>query len=457
MKSYPVNKYMARYLLYLINYLKKCPITFKLFEFLRNNPLYKEILFLGSGTVVAQIIGIISLPIITRIYSPSDLGVLAIFSSLLAIVGIGATLRFEFAFLLPKEDREAINLFGLCLLILCITTTLSATIFLYGDEILTTFNKDFGIIKPYIYFLPFGLMCMGLYTILNYWAIRQQDYKRIAHTTINRGLVCAVTKIVLGILSYGPMGLIIGVILSQIAGIGTLSLNMWKKERDNLKMISLSRMKQVAYIYRSFPIFNFPASIVNTISIQIPLLMLLIIYDARIAGLYTLAYTVVVLPGSIITNSMGQAYLGDVAKMIREKSPNILSFYLPHVKTPFLFAIPIIGIPALCAPFVFPLIFGTAWVEAGFYCLPLAVMIIANFAFSPTSNLSTYGYNHWQLSWDLIRTSSLIGGFILAETINLSPIQTIIIYSFIMAIMYILLFFLNQAAINRIYWRFQNE
>jgi O-antigen/teichoic acid export membrane protein len=197
-----------------------------------------------------------------------------------------------------------------------------ALILLFGrDLLINTF--DLGSIEQYIWFLLIGFFGMGLYTTLNYWAVRQRDYKRITYTKINQGAGGSVCKILLGILAFGPVGLIIGHIVSQIAGITTLARAMWKKERKNLKAISWSRMKSVAKTYKSFPVFNFPASIVNTMSLQLPPLMLLALYDSEVVGFYALANMLVVLPGSLISGSMGQAYLGEASKMVRERSQGL--------------------------------------------------------------------------------------------------------------------------------------
>ncbi len=425
------------------------PLGARLIRFIQANPLYKGVLILGSGTAVAQMIGILSMPIITRLYTPADLGVLAVYAALLAIVGIGATLRYEFAYALPEEDRDAANLFGLCLILLLITTMLFATALFFGSELLAGYYDGFGMIEPYLWFLLIGFIGMGLYTILNYWAIRQRDYKRITYTKINQGLGGSITKILLGLFAFGPMGLIIGHIVSQIAGISTLGRVMWRKERENLKSISLGGMKQVARTYRSFPTFNFPASIVNTMALQLPPLMLLAIYDARVAGLYALAHTVVVLPGSVISGSMGQAYLGEASKMVREKSRELRSLYVRTLKHLTVIAIPLIGIPALCAPFLFGFIFGEAWVEAGWYCWPLGLMVIASFVVSPTSKLTIYGYNHWMLIWDITRGFGVISGFYIPKMLELSVLFTLATYSLIMIIMYVILIFLNYIAINK--------
>jgi|LFRM01.1.fsa_nt_gb O-antigen/teichoic acid export membrane protein len=438
---------MARFFSYLTTIVNKNAYTARLFNYIVNNPLYRGVLVLGSGTAVAQLIGIVTAPIITRLYTPSDMGVLAVYSSILAIFGVGATLRYEFAYALPRENEDAINLFGLSLILLCITTVGFALILLFGrDLLMNTF--DLGALEHYIWFLLIGFFGMGLYTMLNYWAVRQRDYGRITYTKINQGAGGSVCKILLGILSFGPLGLILGHIVSQIAGITTLARAMWKKERERFKAISLSRMLSVAKTYKSFPIFAFPASIVNTLSLELPALVLLALYNSEVVGYYALANMLVVLPGSLISGSMGQAYIGEASKMVRERSRELRSLYVRTLKHLFVVGVPLIGIPALCAPFIVPFIFGAAWAEAGWYCWPLAVMVIAKFVVSPTDHLQLYGYNHWTLMWDVTRVIVVISAFYLSYMFKLTIIMTLMTYALGMFGMYIVAVALNLKAIK---------
>jgi len=439
---------LARFFSYLTAIVNKNKYTSRLFRFILNNPLYRGVLILGSGTAVAQLIGIVTMPIITRLYLPSEMGILAVYSSVLAIFGVGATLRYEFAYALPRENEDAINLFGLCLILLCITTAVFALILFFGRDLLVN-AFDLDAIEQYIWFLLIGFFGMGLYTMLNYWAIRQRDYRRITYTKINQGAGGSVCKILLGILSFGPVGLIIGHIVSQIAGITTLARAMWRKDRGDFKAISLSRMKSVAKTYGSFPVFNFPASVVNTLSLQLPPLMLLMLYDSEIVGFYALASMLVVLPGSLISGSMGQAYLGEASKMVRERSRELRSLYVRTLKHLSAIAIPLIGIPALCAPFVVPFIFGEVWTEAGWYCWPLAVMVIVQFVTSPTSHLQLYGYNRWVLMWDIARAIVVIIAFYLSYLFGLSIMTTITAYVLVLFGMYIISVVLNLKAIEK--------
>jgi len=197
---------VSRFLSCLIPVVKRNSYASRAIEFILNNPLYKGVLVLGSGTAVAQLIGIVTMPIITRLYTPADLGVLAVYSSVLAIFGVGATLRYEFAYALPKRDEDAANLLGLCLALLFITTAVFGLILLFGRDLLLSII-DISSIEPYLWFLLIGFFGMGLYTTLNYWAIRQRDYGRITYTKINQGASGSVCKILLGILAFGPVGL----------------------------------------------------------------------------------------------------------------------------------------------------------------------------------------------------------------------------------------------------------
>lgn len=362
--SNPSQNTLATLFSRLVTIFSRNKVVSRLLNFVVKNPLYKSVLLLGSGTAVAQLIGIVAMPIITRLYTPSDLGVLAIYSSTLAIVGIGAALCYELAYPLTKADEDAINLFGLSLGFLCITTAGFALVLLFGRDLLFDIF-DLRPIEQFAWLILIGFFGTGLYTILNYWAIRQRDYGRITYTKISQGAGGSASKILFGIILSGPIGLIFGHIISQVAGITTLARAMWREERKSFKKISLSRMMRVAKLYKSFPLFNLPASILNTMVLQLPPIVLLALYNSEVVGFYAIASMLVVLPGRLVSGSMGQAYLGEASKMVREGSEKLHSLYTRTLKHLSLIAIPLIGIPALFAPYIVPIMFGGAWTEAG--------------------------------------------------------------------------------------------
>ncbi|HUM44553.1 MAG TPA: hypothetical protein PKI14_16535, partial [Fervidobacterium sp.] len=89
------------------------------------------------------------------------------------------------------------------------------------------------------------------------------------------------------------------------------------------------------------------------------------------------------------------------------------------------------------------------WAEAGWYCWPLAVMVIANFVISPTSHLQLYGYNCWVLIWDVARVIVVIIAFLLSYLLKLPIVMTITAYVLVMLGMYIVSIILNLKAVER--------
>lgn len=413
-----------------------------------SDPLSKGIFIIASGSIIAQVIAIITTPILTRLYTPSDYGVLGLFTSTLAILAIAGGFRYDLAFPLPKKNEDAANLFIFFLILLSITSiSFLIIIFLFGDLLLSLFHLD--TLKSYLLLLIIGFFGMSLYGALTSWVSRFREYTRITNTKIYQSSVNSGSKIILGFFSLGPSGLLIGQVLSQIAGIGTLLRYMWKHDRSLfIDTISYSQMIAMAKQYKKFPLYTFPAGIINALALQLPIFMLSAIYGLQVVGMFTLAYTLLVFSSSLISTSLAQVYYAEVAKMMRENSQEIKKLYISTTRKLLIVGIPLIMIPCLLAPFIFPVIFGEIWKEAGFYCLPLSLVAIANFVISPTSMLSGYGFNHWALIWDISRTTLIFASFYVIQVFSLPVLSALFIYSSLMALMYGVNYLMNIRALS---------
>ena len=412
-----------------------------------SDTLAKGIFIIASGTVIAQIIGIITTPIITRLYTPSDFGTLGLFTATLSILALAGGFRYELALPLPKDDEDAANLFIFFLLLLSVTSLcFFIIIYLLGDLILSFFHID--TLKAYVFLLIIGFFGASLYGALTFWVTRRRDYARITHTRIYQSSGGSATKILLGLFAVGPVGLIIGYLLSQMLGIGTFVRYMWKNDRAFFGAISFSRMVKNARQYIQFPLFSFPAGIINALALQLPIFMLSAIYGLNVMGMYAFAYELLILPSSLISRSMLQVYYAEVSNMMRENSNEIKNLYIATTRKLFLIGIPLIIVPCLLAPFFFPLIFGELWRDAGLYCLPLAILALSNFIVSPTSMLSGYGFNHWTLIWDISRTILVFVSFYVIQVLSLPVMIALFIYSSVMAFMYGVNYLMNIRAIS---------
>ena len=71
-----------------------------------------------SANVVAQVIGLVVYPILTRMYAPEDFGLMNLFLSISGILVILSTAEYYNAIVLPKKDTEGIWVAYLCTCIL---------------------------------------------------------------------------------------------------------------------------------------------------------------------------------------------------------------------------------------------------------------------------------------------------------------------------------------------------
>ncbi|XDZ69491.1 hypothetical protein AB8878_06195 [Alphaproteobacteria bacterium LSUCC0226] len=73
---------------------------------LLKNTFVRGVSVLVGGTGNVQILSVLAAPIFTRLYTPEVFGVLAVYASLLALIGVISSLRCELAIPLPVDNVE---------------------------------------------------------------------------------------------------------------------------------------------------------------------------------------------------------------------------------------------------------------------------------------------------------------------------------------------------------------
>lgn len=71
---------------------------------------FRSMSLLVVGEVLGKGVAFLALPLITRIYSPEDMGVLALYNSLVMMLAPFGSLKYSNAIVLPKSNEMAINL-----------------------------------------------------------------------------------------------------------------------------------------------------------------------------------------------------------------------------------------------------------------------------------------------------------------------------------------------------------
>jgi O-antigen/teichoic acid export membrane protein len=421
----------------------------KIIARISTDPLFKGIIILGSGTAISQALAIFFVPILTRIYPPAIYGTLAVFTSLLSILIVGCSFKYELTIPIAENEKDAEYLLVLSLLIACILSlVLFVVLTIWGNFFAGLFHFEF--LMPYYWLFCVGFFGISLYQILTYWTLRTKDYALITRTRVAQSISGSVSKIILGLFGLGSFGLISGEIIGRLVGISTLGRTIIPRLWRSIRTIDVGILKSLAVSYKRFPTFSLPAGFINEFILQVPTLFISNVFGFQVVGLYILCYSMLELPVSLISSSIAQAFFGESAELLRNKSDKILSLYKKTTKKLFLFGAPVIFLGAIISPVVFPIVFGSAWNDAGLFSLPLSIMVIAQFVVASTDRLELYGFNQWELAWNICRTILVLLGLYLAFLFGLSPVATILVYSSIMTFMYAICYILNVAAIKQV-------
>lgn len=419
----------------------------KLKDILKNK-FIKNIIMLTSGTAIAQVLTMLISPIITRVYSPNDYGVLTIYTATLGTISLIGALSYDSAIPIAENDKKAINVLALSNIILFLCTfILILILFFYGENILKLFNAEILIENKY--YMVIGFLVTGLYTILTNWALRKKDFQSITKTKLSQSILGNLTKLLLGYISFGNIGLIIGTILGQSAGITTLIKSLLKSNRNLFKYINLNECIWSLKRYKNFPIYYAPTTFILSFSSQAPVIFISTLYGTDVSGFYGLALSITFLPMTFIGKSVQDVFYGEIASIGRKKSNEIKKLSNKLLKKLIIISIIPMSILFFLGPKLFSIIFGEAWKDAGIYSSLLVPFAFAYFIFQPISVIfSIFEKQKKFLVLNILKLILVLNTFIIAKILNLNSYITILIFSIFMSFIEVLKYILAQKILN---------
>ncbi len=327
---------------------------------LRKSDFIKNSSILIIGTVVAQIIPIMIQPIIRRTYTDAETGQLDLYMSFVAILASFVHLNYPKAIVIPKSDKAATNLLGGSILSSFLVSLILFFIFLFfGDFIINFFSLPVSF-TPWLKYIPLSVFLIGTYTSMTFWLTRVKKFKAIALNKFSRrsgeALIQTTGK------NLSSNGLIIGSIFGDIINFIS-NIYQVSKTNFNLKFISISRMKTEFKIYKDFPIYSLLPTLLNTLSSNLPIIMITSFFSVKIAGQFGLSRMVLAIPIALISVSLSQVLIQSIAEK-RQKKESITDL----MRNLFIFLMIISTVGTLIiyfgAPQIFSIAFGEKWMLA---------------------------------------------------------------------------------------------
>jgi O-antigen/teichoic acid export membrane protein len=344
----------------------------------------RSVAVLISGTAVGHGITAAALPVLSRLYSPADFSLLAVFAALVSILSVGACLRFDIAISLPSNKDEALRVFALAVmsaacfaLVLCVLTPFASL----TAARLTNQPK----LGSYLWLVPIAVLMAAVYSALQAWFVREKSFSLIARSRVVQSASSTGAQIGLGVGGMTPFGLIFGSVLNAGSACIRLGIEFCKNNqfKQLMQLITLKEMRNTFRRYDQFPRYSTVEALCNSAALHVPLIMIAALAIGPEAGYLTLAMTAMQAPMSLFGTAVGQVYISYAAN--EHRVGNLGRFTVDTLgKLLWLGVGPILALGIL-APRLFTWIFGQEWERAGWLVAWMTPWFVMQFLASPLS------------------------------------------------------------------------
>jgi O-antigen/teichoic acid export membrane protein len=376
------------------------------------------------------------------------MGRMGAFVSFLGVAGVVACLGYELAIVSATTVREAAHLSLIAVLsVIPASATLTAVLYIA----ITRRLLGFGILPVYAsILLPLAIALTAIYSIFKFWYIREGSFSVISKVQILQSAMRGTSQVLLGWASLGWVGLCLGDIAGRVWGVSGMARLAWPKMRQELSPLNVRRLWQTVRDYRKFPLYALPSQLTDTAAANLPLPLIARAFGAAAAGQFALVQTVLLLSAGLVVSSVADAFHNRLALYARETPERALPLFWKTAA-----GLAVVGIaPTLLlvffGPWLFQLVFGKTWVEAGRLVVVVAPWTMAGLVISPLSRVVyVFQAQEMKLIYDLLSMSAVLGVLLVGGRQFGSLRETVKWLSFCQIGAYVVYFFLLLIVLTR--------
>lgn len=338
-----------------------------------------------SANVVAQAIGLLVYPVLTRLYAPDDFGLLNLFLSIGGILALLATAEYQYAIVLPKDDKKAQSIMQVGIFISLIITMLVLLSVPFSQPIAALFNTP--ALARWYWLMPLFVLASACWVLLNYFHTRNKQFGMISTYQMSQSVLNAGAKLGCGYAGFLSGGLICSTVFAPILAVMVDMARSWKKGLRELLHIDKKKCRAAAKEYANFPKYSLPRALINNLSGNMPSLLLTPFFGLANLGFWGMALTLAFRPINMIEQSLYQVLFQHVAAKVnrRESIRPILrrfSIYAMGITIPCFLALYFV-LPPLTS-----WLLGAEWEITGHYIRVMLPWLVVSILVAPICFLS---------------------------------------------------------------------
>lgn len=402
--------------------------------------LLRNIFTVVSGTAGAQALTMLFMPVITRLYGPESYGVLGVFMGIVMMIVPVAALTYPMAIVLPKRDADARAIVRLSLMIAVGVAAVFATVlYFFSGPILSTMGVEE--IAPFVMLLPVVMLFGAGLESAQQWLIRKQLFSVTARVAVLHSLLHNSIRSAGGLIMASPAMLVITTAFGPLLHATMLLLGIrgrnarMQPEQDRRKEVRIHPLEP-AREYRDFPLFRAPSIFINTMSQNLPTLVLAAYFGPAAAGFFALCKQALSMPTHLIGKSVADVYYPKLTQAIQRTEPVTLMLLKAIAGLAVVGIVPF-GTIFLFGPWIFSFVFGSEWETAGQFARWLALAEYAIFISRPcTVAFPALSLQRVSLAFELVSTSLRITALFIGATLMQEALSTVVAFSMASIVIY---------------------
>ena len=402
------------------------PSTYNFFKVeliakIKNSTFFKNGLTLSGGVALAQVLPFLFYPVLGRIYTADQFGLLASITSIITVLSVVGSGRYEAALVVVEERLQAAHLallavmLGLGSMLLCEFLSL----WVLPSAVGSWFKS--AAVGDWLWVCPLAAFFVIVFNVYNEWCVRAARFKALATNKIVNSGAIVLNKTLFGFVKVSSQGLVVGDLIGRFVSAAGCAVRAWLKGRDVFSQTRWAGIRSCAVDYKEYPLYNMPGRLLNSIGQALPVLFVAAYFGDTEAGYFSMAMALFSVPINIVSTSVGDVYRQRAAEEYREKGECWASF------KKVMWSLTAIGVGAfLMLEWFLPsltrlFLGGEEWRLAGVYAQIIAPAMVVMFVSNSLSGMFVVAdrqrdFFFWQLYFAVTTLAAVwIGGELLGS------------------------------------------
>jgi O-antigen/teichoic acid export membrane protein len=288
-------------------------------QFATRSRFIRNAMILTAGSFFAQLLPILFLPVLTRMFPPALFGVQALLQTGSQFLVPLASGQYELAIPTPRLQRRARALASVALLLtLAVCMAVAALVATVRAPLLALVHMQ--AVGYWAYALPVVVLSIATTNIANYWLLRMGKFGLQSVNKMVGAFSTALIAAAGGLwgIGYGLLlGFIGGVALNAICALAMACRHGFRPSWNEQPRY----LRTIARQYLQFPLFGGLPSSITLLAAQIPLLIITAHYSLEVTGHYAVARNLMWGGTQLLAVCFGQVVLKHMTERMKQRLP----------------------------------------------------------------------------------------------------------------------------------------